>query len=109
MHVANLRYVETIDADHVDISNYDLNKLSKFIVHRGEFLLAMTGATIGKIGKYIDEKPAYVNQRVLKFKDIGLIDYRYLFYFLSNEVFQSYILNHIDSQSVQPNISSNTM
>ena len=102
-------YVETIDADHVDISNYDLNKLSKFIVHRGEFLLAMTGATIGKIGKYIDEKPAYVNQRVLKFKDVGLINYRYLFYFLSNEVFQSYILNHIDSQSAQPNISSNTI
>ncbi len=102
-------YVETIDADHVDISNYDLNKLSKFIVHRGEFLLAMTGATIGKIGKYIDEKPAYVNQRVLKFKDVGLVYYPYLYYFLSTEVFQSYIFNHIDSQSAQPNISSNTI
>ena len=102
-------YVETKDADHVDISNYDLKKLSKFIVHRGEFLLAMTGATIGKIGKYIDEKPAYVNQRVLRFKDVGLIDYQYLYYFLSTEVFQSYIFNHIDSQSAQPNISSNTI
>ena len=86
-----------------------MNKLSKFIVHRGEFLLAMTGATIGKIGKYIDEKPAYVNQRVLKFKDVGLVYYPYLYYFLSTEVFHSYIFNHIDSQSAQPNISSNTI
>ena len=47
-------YVETKGADNVDISRYDLDKLSKFIVHKGEFLLAMTGATIGKIGKYIE-------------------------------------------------------
>lgn len=102
-------YVETKGADKVDISRYDLDKLSKFIVHRGEFVLAMTGATIGKIGKYIDELPAYINQRVLKFQDAGLISYDYLYYYLSTNVFQSFILNHIDSQSAQPNISSNTI
>ena len=102
-------YVETKGADNVDISRYDLDKLSKFIVHKGEFLLAMTGATIGKIGKYIDERPAYINQRVLKFQDTGFISYDYLYYYLSTNIFQSFILNHIDSQSAQPNISSNTI
>ena len=102
-------YVETKNADNVDITRYGLEKLSKFIVHKGEFLLAMTGATIGKIGKYIDEEPAYINQRVLKFQDTGFISYEYLYYYLSTDIFQSFILNHIDSQSAQPNISSNTI
>ena len=102
-------YVETQEADRVDISNYDLNRLSKFLVNKGEFLLAMTGATIGKIGKYISDNPAFVNQRVLKFTDIGKVSYDYLYYYLSTDVFQSYIYNHIDSQSAQPNISANTI
>ena len=102
-------FVETKEADNVDKSNYNQKKLSKFVVHKGEFLLAMTGATIGKIGKYICEEPAYVNQRVLKFEDAGLILYDYLYYYLSTHVFQSFITNHIDSQSAQPNISSTTI
>lgn len=102
-------YVETKDADYVDVSAYDEKRLSKFLVNKGEFLLAMTGATIGKIGKYINNEPSYVNQRVLKFKDIGTISYNYLYYYLSTDTFQSYINNHIDSQSAQPNISANTI
>ena len=102
-------YVEIKEADNVDTSNYNLEKLSKFLVHKGEFLLAMTGATIGKIGRYICENPAYVNQRVLKFEDAGLVLYDYLYYYLSTDVFQSFITNHIDSQSAQPNISSTTI
>ena len=102
-------YVEIKEADNVDTSNYNIEKLSKFLVHKGEFLLAMTGATIGKIGRYICENPAYVNQRVLKFEDAGLILYDYLYYYLSTDVFQSFITNHIDSQSAQPNISSTTI
>ena len=102
-------YVETKLADKVDTSKYDLKKLCKFEVHKGEFLLAMTGATIGKIGKYINETPSFVNQRVLKFEDAGIISYDYLYYCLLNNTFQAYILNHIDSQSAQPNISSTTI
>ena len=102
-------YVETKEADNVEISNYNPEKLLKFVVRKGEFLLAMTGATIGKIGRYICEEPAYVNQRVLKFEDAGLISYDYLYYYLSTNVFRSFILNHIDSQSAQPNISSTTI
>lgn len=102
-------YVETKEADSVDVSKYDKDRLAKFNVHKGEFLLAMTGATIGKIGRYIDEKPAYVNQRVLKFVDIGKVSYDYLYYFLLTDTFQIFVNNHIDSQSAQPNISANTI
>ena len=97
-------YVETKCAD-----NYSLEKLSKFLVHKNEFLLAMTGATIGKIGKYINEEPAFINQRVLKFEDVGLLSYEYLYFYLLTDDFQKYIFNHIDSQSAQPNISSKTI
>ena len=69
----------------------------------------MTGATIGKIGKYINEEPAFINQRVLKFEDVGLLSYEYLYFYLLTDDFQKYIFNHIDSQSAQPNISSKTI
>ena len=56
---------------------------------------AMTGATIGKMGRS-EESEAYVNQRVLLFKNNSNVDKDYLFYVLQQNKFQQYILNHID-------------
>nr|WP_281723010.1 restriction endonuclease subunit S [Nitrosomonas nitrosa] len=38
--------------------------LSQFVVQRGDILIAMTGATIGKFGVYQSDELAYINQRV---------------------------------------------
>lgn len=38
--------------------------LNQFVIRNGDILIAMTGATIGKFGVYLGEKPAYLNQRV---------------------------------------------
>ena len=57
----------------VDFSNYDKDKLSKYLVTRGDYVLAMTGATIGKLGRICDDESAYINQRVLTFKSSNKI------------------------------------
>jgi type I restriction enzyme S subunit len=102
-------FVDTEGADGVCIEKYDESKLQKFVVKKGDFILAMTGATIGKIGRYIDDKPAYLNQRVLRFAPKNTVDKDFVYYFLSTHHFQTYIINHVDSESAQPNISGNTV
>ena len=61
-------YIELANADHVDLSSYDKNKLSKYLLCEGDYVVAMTGATIGKVGKLKTDKYAYLNQRVAKIK-----------------------------------------
>ena len=92
----------------VDITKYNPQKLEKYIAGSGDFVLAMTGATIGKIGR-IEQGNAYINQRVLLFKNRNSIDKDYLYYVLQQYEFEQYILSHIDSESAQPNISAGTI
>lgn len=92
----------------VDISKYNRDKLKKFLATKGDYVLAMTGATIGKLGRiYQDE--AYINQRVLMFKAKKDTNQYFLYYVLSSYNFSQYILKHIDSESAQANISANTV
>ena len=93
----------------VDLSTYNRNNLTKFIVKRRDYVLAMTGATIGKLGRISDDSIAYINQRVLKFKPNDDVDKDFLFFILSESKFSQYILNHIDSESAQANISAKTI
>ena len=102
-------FVNFNNADGVCVEKYDTKKLSKFLVKKGDFILAMTGATIGKIGRYISDIPYYINQRVLKFSPKEFVEFDYVYYYLTTKHFQSYISNHIDSESAQPNISGNTI
>ncbi|WP_416862685.1 restriction endonuclease subunit S, partial [Helicobacter ganmani] len=52
----------------------------------------------------------YVNQRVLIFKPIGaLVDKNYLFYCLLKNDFKNFILNYVDSETAQANISATTV
>ena len=87
--------------------NYDIKKLEKYRVNSGDYNLAMTGATIGKIGR-IRLGSAYINQRVLKFCP-KKINNDFLFYILSMNNFSKYIINNIDSESAQANISASTI
>lgn len=101
----------TVDMDNlagVDLTKYNPAKLKKYIAKHGDFVLAMTGATIGKIGR-IENGSAYINQRVLLFKNHDSIDKDFLYYVLQQYEFQQYVLSHIDSESAQPNISADTI
>lgn len=102
-------FVDYVGQVGVDISCYDINKLSKYTVRYGDYVLAMTGATIGKVGKYISEHPSYINQRVLKFAPKLDVDADYINYTICSNIFAKYVVNYIDSESAQPNISAPTI
>ena len=102
-------FVDYVGQVGVDISRYDIDKLSKYTVRYGDYVLAMTGATIGKVGKCISEHPSYINQRVLKFSPKQDVDADYINYTICSNVFAKYVVNHIDSESAQPNISATTI
>ncbi len=105
----NPPFVSSENSSGVDLSKYDVSKLKKFLVKKGDYILAMTGATIGKLGRYISDEQAYLNQRVLKFKPHESIDSNFLYYVLYGRLFAKYVVNHIDSESAQPNISAGTI
>ncbi|MBI0427292.1 restriction endonuclease subunit S [Psychrobacter sp. NG27] len=81
-------------------------KYDKFQIKNGDVLIAMSGATTGKIGRYTSDEMAYLNQRVGRF-DVrkGLTINSYLFQLLKLPKVQHEIL--IDAVGgAQPNISN---
>lgn len=101
-------FVNMTNLAGIDLSMYNKNKLQKFLAKKDDYVFAMTGATIGKLGKICDGE-AYINQRVLMFKPKKDIDKKFLFYILSQKNFYQYVINHIDSESAQANISANSI
>ena len=80
-----------------------------YLVQKGELLMAMTGATIGKAGFYTEERPALVNQRVGLFKASSeTLNYRFLWYTLKSSGYQEYI-QLTAFGGAQPNISDTGM
>lgn len=102
-------FVHHDSAIGVNLANYDHRKIERYKIKYNDFVLAMTGATIGKVGRYISDVPSYVNQRVLLFKSKEGYDHSFIYYTINSYVFSQYVLNHIDSESAQPNISANTI
>jgi type I restriction enzyme, S subunit len=75
----------------------------KYIVKKNDFLMALSGATFGKVGKIIDDGFGYINQRVATFRTNECLEFYYQV-MQSNE-FKNYI-NSIPTASAQPNISN---
>ncbi len=102
-------YIELANADHVDLSSYDKNKLCKYLLSAGDYVVAMTGATIGKVGKLKTDKNAYLNQRVAKIKAKEGVCDDFVYFSICGDDFQAFIQNNIDSNSAQENISANSI
>ncbi|GAK50850.1 type I restriction-modification system specificity subunit [Candidatus Moduliflexus flocculans] len=94
------------EADKVDISKYSPNKLKKYELHKGDFVIAMTGATIGKVGRHISDDVLYINQRVAKIEPKKTFDKSFVYYAIQGRYFLEFILNRLDSSSAQGNISA---
>ena len=99
-------YIDILHSEKVEIV---IDK--KYEIKYGDFVMAMTGATIGKIGKLqIDsESKVYINQRVCKFIPETFCDKEYLYYKLNTQEFQRFIYNNVDSKLAQPNIGHPTI
>ena len=78
--------------------------LSSFAVKPGQVVLAMSGATTGKVGFYKEQCEAFLNQRVGLFRpNQGFLFDRFLFFYL---MCQQEHLYAIAGGGAQPNLSS---
>ena len=94
--------VDLSDAVRVQQTGIPLNN----VAFKNDMLMAMSGATTGKIGRYINEEMAYVNQRVGKIEFTNaVVDKDYIYQLLCSPIFQKKLLVVL-STGAQPNISS---
>lgn len=104
--------ISNIKDNNVDlddcIKTLEENIDEKFIVHQGDLLIAMSGATTGKNGVYMSANIAYLNQRVgnIKVRNKELLSDKFRNFYIAN--MQNEILNTAYG-GAQPNISSQKM
>ena len=96
----------------------NINKITEYItenqkyklyeIKKGDILIALSGATTGKIGLYDLDKIFYLNQRVGKInvKNSDIINYKYIYYWYICLDIDNKILN-LAKGTAQPNISTN--
>ena len=91
-----------------DCIYYKKGNYNSFEVHNGDLLIAMSGATTGKIAIYNKKTLAYLNQRVGLFKSTNSdsLYYPFLYAFVSTPVFKRQLSTRLIA-GAQPNISSN--
>jgi type I restriction enzyme S subunit len=98
INLTNVKYF-----NHVDYSE----NTKSYEVRYCDVLIAMSGATTGKIGFYTHNNPAYLNQRVGKFlPKEEILNNRYLYHYLLSKVEEIYV---ISGGGAQPNLSSNAL
>jgi len=83
------------------------NKYDKYKVIKNDILIALSGATTGKIGIYISDEYGYLNQRVckIKIKNNNLLSKYLLYYYILNDLEKEILKNA--KGTAQPNISTN--
>lgn len=98
----------TIDTSNIDyVSPEYTQKIPEFKLHKGDIVIAMTGATIGKIGLIPEVQNLYTNQRVGKvFYNKELTNPTpFVFCYYSQKCVLDQIIALSSSSSAQPNIS----
>ena len=83
----------------------NINIDEKFIINKNDILIAMSGATTGKLGKYISDTSSYLNQRIGKFVMKNKTNNDFLFAYLNSIYFKKELIKLLVS-GAQPNISS---
>ena len=79
---------------------------NQFFVRLGDTLIAMSGATTGKVARYQHNSPSMLNQRVGKFEvtNDAELDYGYLHHFVVSNIFRERLGPFLIA-GAQPNIS----
>ncbi|MCX6134746.1 MAG: restriction endonuclease subunit S [Ignavibacteriales bacterium] len=79
--------------------------LDRFKLAQDDILIAMTGATLGKVGRFKENVVAYVNQRVAKIDSVeGISDKDFLYYLITDNANNSQIIE-LGLGSAQANFS----
>ena len=96
---------EKIDLDEIvcfDKNDYRVN-LEKYKVQHKDILIAMSGATTGKVGIYLGTNEIYLNQRVGALRTKKNVNNQFVFYFLKTKVEETL---RLALGVAQPNIGS---
>ena len=92
------------DLKYFFLNDYKEN-LDNYIVSKNDIVIAMSGATTGKIGINNTDKKFYLNQRVGKFiPHITKLNNRFLYHFLLSKSLE--ILKISSGSGAQPNLST---
>lgn len=94
--------IDTNNLAYFNLDDYKEN-LEKYKVYPNDLLIAMSGATTGKIGFNNTDDVFYLNQRVGNLKPKPTLDKKYLYYFLSTQVEKNL---SISAGAAQPNLST---
>jgi len=93
-----------VNSELLDCVSFDIaSKAKQYLLNSGDLVIAMTGATIGKIG-IIVENGLYTNQRVGKFF-LNESDLPFVYCLFKQESSLKYIIQISSASSAQPNIS----
>ncbi len=96
------RSVDTQDCMCIP-ENVLTDRLQKFVLKDSDILIAMTGATAGKVGRLRTQHPFLLNQRVAKIEPISA-EYDYLWPLLSSDEYRRRF-HHLADGAAQPNMS----
>ena len=105
IRIGNIQESKVLIDDNICYTEEFLNNHPEFEIKKGDILIAMSGATVGKVGNYLCESRALLNQRVGKFVITGKLEKRYLYFLLQSPLFEKFILNNAFG-CAQPNISN---
>ena len=103
VRISNIKFDGTVGGEFEYYSK--INSDEKFVLRGRSILLAMSGATTGKIAMLDSEEEYYQNQRVGYFQNTGEVDYDFLSSVLQTKAFTNQ-LNAVLVAGAQPNISS---
>ena len=108
--------IKNINPPIVDISDCErvpssvvsaIPNVDRYELREGDILIAMTGATVGKVGRFpVTAERYYLNQRIGKvyLTSPNAADYRYIYYVLSQDTYVRKMFDIADG-SAQANIS----
>ena len=94
--------LDTNDLVYFDKKDYK-EKFEKYEVFKGDLVIAMSGATTGKLGVNTTDTVFYLNQRVGKFLPKKELLKEYLYFYLSTKVEENL---KISAGAAQPNLST---
>ena len=103
VRISNIKFDGTVGGEFEYYSKIISDE--KFVLRGRSILLAMSGATTGKIAMLDSEEEYYQNQRVGYFQNTGEVDYDFLSSVLQTKAFTNQ-LNAVLVAGAQPNISS---
>ena len=98
------RTVAVVGATKVATSLPLAPQLRRFALRDGDIVLAMTGATAGKVGKLRLSEPALLNQRVAKLTPTS-VDANYFWALISSDDYEKRLFRLADG-AAQPNMSA---